>query len=267
MKRYVWYSDTHLNLSVLPLLKRRFIERLNCAGVDGAFITGDISSGLWLESDLKFLAQHSNVPIYFVLGNHDYHHRNVASVHCDVRRLCQQHDNLRWLTQERVITLADDVALIGVEGWYDAMLGDPRLLRWTTDWFMTFDFLHITDMDARIQAWQRMAQESADALAGKLEQALENHKTVYVLTHFPPWKEATRAEGTWTEKFWLPYNANTAMGHAIERVMVNRKKKHVVVLAGHTHIPCQVRVSNTIQCMVARATYFGDVYPEQTIVL
>jgi hypothetical protein len=163
--------------------------------------------------------------------------------------------------------LADDVALIGAEGWYDASLGDPKLLRWTTDWFRTFDFLHLDDMETRVDAWRKMAKASATAIAGRLEKALENHKTVYIITHFPPWKEATRAEGTWTEKFWLPYNTNVAMGQAIERVMDGRKKKRVIVLAGHTHNPCQVRVSNTIQCMVARASYFGDVIPEQTIIL
>ncbi len=267
MKRYVWYSDTHLNLSVLPFMKRRFINRLNNAGADGVFISGDISMGLSLESDLRFLTKHFNGPIYFVLGNHDYHFRHIDSVHADVRRLCYKFPNLHWLTDDPVTTLAEDVALIGTEGWYDAVNGNPSLLRWTSDWALTFDFLHMDNMDERIQCWRKMAQDSAELIAERLEKALEDHKTVYVMTHFPPWKEATRAQGTILEKYWLPYNANVAMGEAIERVMDGRKKKRVIVLAGHTHTPCHIRVTNSVQCMVARASYWGRVRPEETIVI
>jgi len=267
MKRYVWYSDVHLNLSPLPFLKRLFVRRLREARADGVIITGDISTGLGLESDLRFLARHFDGPVYFVLGNHDYHYRYLESVHADVRRVCAQHPNLKWLTDEPVTTLADDVALIGTEGWYDAALGDPDLLRWTTDWALTLDFFQLPDMAARIERWQRMARDSAELVAARLERALVDHRTVYVATHFPPWKEATRDVGTVLEKFWLPYNTNTVMGSAIERVMVGRKKRRVVVLAGHTHSPCQVRVNNVITCQVARASYLGRIHAEETIVL
>jgi Icc protein len=267
MKRYVWYSDTHLNMAALPFMKRLFVRRLQQARADGVIITGDISSGTSLESDLRFLAHAYDGPIYFVLGNHDYHRRHVESVHDDVRRLCQQHPNLHWLTDEPVTTLVDDVALVGTEGWYDAALGDPTLLRWTTDWALTLDFLHLPTMEARLERWRQMSRDSAKLIAERLEQALKHHHTVYVATHFPPWKQATRDEGKLLERFWLPYNTNTAMGEAIEKVMEGRKKRRVVVLAGHTHEPCHVRVSNAITCQVARASYLGQVNAEETIVL
>lgn len=267
MKRYVWYSDTHLNMSPLPFMKRLFVNRLNRSNAAGVFITGDVSDGIWLESDLRFLAKHFKGPIYFVLGNHDYHKRHVQSVHADVRRLCLEHPNLHWLTEEPVISLTPDVALIGTEGWYDAALGNPKLLKWTFDRFLTADFFHLKSMDARIELWRDMAKHAAELIATKLELALETHKTVYIMTHFPPWKEATRSSASWLEQYWLPYNTNAIMGETIERVMEGRKKKRVVVLAGHTHTPCYIRVSNSIECMVARASYWGNVLPEQTIIV
>ena len=268
MKRYVWYSDTHLNMSVLPFLKRLFVSRLNKAGADGVFITGDISSGTGLESDLRYLARHFDGPIYFVMGNHDYHKRHIQSVHADIRRLCQEHSNLYWMTDEGIVSLTEDVALIGTEGWYDAQLGDPKLLRWTSDWYLTFDFFHLDGMPARIEVWREMARTSAKLITQRLTKALETHDTVYVMTHVPPWKEAIRAEGTFFEQYWLPYNTNVAMGQAIEQVMAGqKKKKRVIVLAGHTHTPCHIRVSESIECMVARASYWGSVRPEETIVL
>jgi predicted phosphohydrolase len=267
MKRYAWLSDTHMNLSALPFLKRLHVLGLERMGADGVFITGDVSSGNWIESDLRFLTNHFSGPIYFVLGNHDYHGRHIASVHDDIRRLCQQHSNLIWMTEAGVVSLNEDVALIGAEGWYDAQHGDEGLLKYTTDWFRTFDFLHAGDHSDRISMWRRMASESADRVSRDLEAALQTHKTVYVLTHFPPWKEATRDVGTLMEKFWLPYNTNCVMGEAIERVVDGRRKKRVVVLAGHTHTPCRVRVTNSIECVVAGASYFGKVRPEETVII
>jgi len=267
MKRLAWCSDTHMNLSWFPFLKRLHALNLQKSGADGLLLSGDVSSGRWLESDLRFLAKHFNGPIYFVLGNHDYHGRHIGSVHADVRRICSEHKNLHWLTESPVITLSEKVALIGTEGWYDARHGDPRLLRFTTDWRLTFDFYHANGWEERLVMWRDMARQSAELMEERLIEALEHHKTVYLMTHVPPWKEATRAEGTWMEKFWLPYNTNSILGKRIEKVMEGRKKKRVVVLAGHTHTPCHIRVTNSIECMVARASYFGKVRPEETIVV
>ena len=267
LKRYLWMSDLHMDMSLVPYLKRLHARRISSTGVDGLFITGDISTGLTLESDLKFLARHFDGPIYFVLGNHDYHGRHVDSVHADVRRLCCQFSNLHWMSDTGVVSLNEEVALIGTEGWYDAQAGDPRLLRFTTDWFLTFDFLHLDSMEQRVEVWRDMSRRAAEVIEERLTTALEHHKTVYVLTHFPPWKEATRAVGTLMEGFWLPYNTDVAMGQAIERVAAGRKKKRIVVLAGHTHTPCRIRVSNTVECNVARASYWGWDGPEETIVV
>lgn len=267
MLRYAWLSDTHMNMSVLPFLKRLHLLGIRRAAPDGIFITGDISSGGWIESDLRFLAKNFDGPIYFVLGNHDYHGRHIASVHSDIRRLCDEQKNLVWMTDAGIISLNEDVALIGTEGWYDARLGDPNLLRWTTDWVLTFDFRHMEGHDERLEVWRQMARASSLLVEERLRAALESHKTVYVLTHFPPWKEATRDVGTVMEPFWLPYNTNTVMGEAIERAVDGRRKKRVVVLAGHTHTPCRIRVTNSIECAVARSTYWGSVSPEETIIV
>lgn len=267
MKRFVWFSDTHLNLSVLPFLKRRFVTRLNTAAADGLFLTGDISSGPWLESDLRFLAKHFDGPIYFVLGNHDYHRRYIASVHADLRRLTLEHKNLFWLTDKECMTLSGDVAIVGTEGWYDASLGDPELLKYTTDWFLTFDFLDLNDINERIERWKEMARASVIKIVSALEKAFCGHKTVYLLTHFPPWREATRADGTRLEKLWLPYNTNVVLGDALKEFMKSKLDKRLIVLAGHTHTPCCIRVADNIECNVARASYWGSVNAEETIVI
>lgn len=252
---------------MLPFLKRRFVTRLQASGADGLFLTGDISSGPNLESDLRYLARHYDKPIFFVLGNHDYHGRHLESVHADVRRICAEFPHLHWMTDSGIVELTPEVGLIGTEGWYDAQRGDPELLKFTTDWFLVKDFLSLHNLRERIHTWRRMAEESAARIESRLAEAIERFQTVYVLTHVPPWPEATRAVGTLLERFWLPYNTNVAMGRAIERVMAGRKKRRAVILAGHTHEPHVIQVSRSVTCMVARASYWGQVRPEETIVV
>ncbi|NBW06425.1 MAG: hypothetical protein EBR82_00175 [Caulobacteraceae bacterium] len=267
MKRYAWCSDIHMDISWLPFLKRLYAMNLERAGADGLFLTGDVSSGPFIESDLAFIAKHFKGPVYFVLGNHDYYGRHIESVHDDVRRVCRKHSNLHWMTDQDIVSLEEDVALIGTEGWYDGRLGLPDHLRWTLDRAVVIDFFHMSSMEERIEAWRAMADRSADIIGERLERALQTHKTVYILTHFPPWGEATTASGTKQADFWLPYNTNFTLGQRIEEVMQGRKKKRCIVLAGHTHYPCRVRVSNSVECMVARAKYFGEIRPEETLVV
>jgi hypothetical protein len=73
------------------------------------------------------------------------------------------------------------------------------------------------------------------------------------MTHFPPWKEATRYEGSFLEKYHLPYNVNLGLGKTIENIMADRKKRNVTVLAGHTHQAEFIRVSRNINCQVGQA--------------
>lgn len=254
-RRYLWYSDTHLN-GAWPWTLSKFASRISAERPDGVFLTGDISSGRKLCRDLAFLADRIPCPIYFVLGNHDYHFRSIRGVHQDVRQLCSERPNLVWMTDAGVVSLNEDVALIGTEGWYDAAHGDPYFLRYMMEWFAVLDFVPLT-WEERLAAFRRMAGESADLVGRLLEEAFREHKEVYLLTHFPPWREADRAHGTAMEWLWLPYNSNDAMGRRIEEVAREHKKRRITVLAGHTHSECTLRVRKNVECRVAPAKYRG----------
>ena len=255
--KYLWYTDTHLD-KVTPWTKYMFARHLGRENPKGIFLTGDISNGRQTVSDLELLSTHVACPIYFVLGNHDYHWSSREKTHDNIRKLCQKRPNLIWMTEAGVRELNEEVAVIGTEGWYDADDGKAAYLQFTFDWFLTEDFRKLPDMEARIQAWRDLADKSAVDLADKLEKAIDQgYKNVYVLTHVPPWKEATRDVGTFMEKFWLPYNCNLHLGRGIEKVMANHKKRNVTVLAGHTHCPLHIHVSRNVECSVGSAHYIG----------
>jgi 3',5'-cyclic-AMP phosphodiesterase len=263
--KYFWYTDTHLD-KVMPWKKYSFIKFLEKENPTGIILTGDISNGLKLEDDLSLIAEAVSCPIYMVVGNHDYHGSSIEKTHDKIRNLCSKYANLIWLTEAGVIHINDEVAFIGTEGWYDAENGNPDYLRFTLDWFLIDDFRKLPNMDARIKAWRKLAEESGAHITKLLEKALEQkYKTIYIWTHFPPWKEATRDIGTFMEKFWLPYNCNVHLGRAIEKVMENHKKKNVFVGCGHTHTDCWIHINRSIECKVNAAKYYNFIRNEEII--
>lgn len=263
--KFLWYTDTHLD-KVTPWKKFNFIKYLQFENPKGIILTGDISNGRNTCDDLSRIAEAVPCPIYFVLGNHDYHWSSIEKTHDNIRELCKKYSNLIWMTEAGVVHITDEVAFIGTEGWYDAEEGKPEYLKVTFDWFLVENFRKLPDMQARIKAWRKMAKDSGDQIEDLLEKAIEQkYKNVYVLTHVPPWKEATRDVGTLMEKFWLPYNTNLHLGRSIEKVMAEHKKKHVTVLAGHTHTDCWIHVSRNIECKVNKAKYYDSVRNEEHI--
>jgi len=263
--KYLWYTDTHLD-KVAPWTLVGFIQRCVREKPKGIFLTGDISSGILTIWHLKLLATFIKCPIYFVLGNHDYHFSSFTETHNRIRELCKQHSNLIWMTDADVIGLNEETCIIGTEGWYDATYGNHKWLNWTFDWLFTKEFRDLPNLEARVRAFRGLADESCDIIASKLERALElGYKNVYILTHFPPWKEATRDEGTLLAPYFLPYNTNIRLGQTIERIMDGRKKRHVTVLAGHTHTDAWIQVARNIECKVNRAKYYDHLRNEEHI--
>lgn len=263
---YLWYTDLHLD-KIFPWTFVRFIRHIIKVNPKGVFLTGDISNGWLLPYHLRILVNFIKCPIYFVLGNHDLHFSSIDKVHGKIRSLCKEFSNLIWLTEADVIGLNDEVAIIGAEGWYDAELGNPNYLRATLDWFLTKDFRQLPTWNDRINAFRKLSDESVVILEKKLEEAIkQKYKTVYILTHIPPWKNATNYEGTFFERYHLPYNVNLRLGKMIERFAMN-KDMNIVVCAGHIHSDRWIRVANNIECKVNKAKYYGLIRKEEHIFL
>jgi len=266
-KKYLWLTDLHLD-TLMPWNLVKFIWHIIQEQPAGIFLTGDISNGLLTPFHLNLLANFIKCPIYFVIGNHDYHFSSLEKMHDKLRMLCKKHPHLIWMTESEPIPLNDEAVLIGTEGWYDAKGGKPNYLRLTFDWFMVKNFRKLPNMQERIKVWEEMAQKSAEDIAKKLNNAIDQgYKTIYILTHIPCWKEATRDVGTFLEKFWLPYNVNSYMGQALEKIMEEHKKRHAIVLSGHTHTPLSIHVSRNIECRVGNAHYIGIFRPDENILI
>lgn len=262
-RRYIWHTDTH----IWPWDRFKFLNSILDSKSCAVFLTGDISNSAWsCLKDLEFLGKRAGRPIYFVLGNHDYHFSNIEFVHKEIRRLCSKYKNLIWLTEANIISLNEEVAIIGQEGWYDARSGNQNYLKYTIDWLLISEFRKLPSMKERIEKFQELANQSAINLSYKLELALENHKTVYLLTHFPCYLEANRTRSFLSEKFWEPYNTNFALGKSLETIMGKNKKRNLIILSGHTHCSINIHVSQNIECRVGKGAYH-TINEEQIIII
>jgi len=256
-QKYLWFSDIHLNKSSI-LNKIRFFKLINKENPKGIFLTGDISQGLKLSFHLKIMSAIINCPIYFVLGNHDFHFSSIEKINEKMRKICSIHNNLIWMPNVDTVKLSKTTALIGVDGWYDAGIGNPEFLKFTTDWILIKEFRSLPSINERVAKWREIAKNSADEAEIKINKAIsEGYKKIYLLTHYPPWKEATRDVGTIMEKFWLSYNTNLTLGKRIKKVMSKHNKVRLTVLSGHTHDQSIIWVRKNVQCIVNDSNYLS----------
>lgn len=250
--KYLWLTDCHTKI----VDRFRLLNAVLQSRPYGVFLTGDMSEGFAFLSDLEFLGKKIGRPLYFVLGNHEFWGSSFEKTYNGVRALCQQYKNLIWLDEAGIVPLNEQTACIGIGGWYDARTGNPDYLKYTFDWWAIKDFRQLPNMKARIEKFRAIADESAKIITARLEEAIETYKVVYLLTHYPPYVEADRANNWISEKFYEPYNTNVVLGQAIDKVMEKHKKRYLHILCGHTHSPVQIVRSRNVECRVGRGSYY-----------
>ena len=96
MDRLAWLTDIHLNFvpeSRLDALCRAIRD----AGADAVLLGGDIGEAPDVEDYLEDLDARLGLPIYFVLGNHDYYRGAIARVRAGIATLCARSPRLVYL--------------------------------------------------------------------------------------------------------------------------------------------------------------------------
>lgn len=257
---YIWLTDTHTKFLGRYKLLNTILDHKSI----GVFLTGDISEGFSFLSDLAFLGRKIGRPLYFVHGNHELWGTSFAKLHHGIRKLTAQYSNLIWMEDAGIIPLNEETCLIGNSGFYDARIGNKDYIKYTFDWWAIEDFRKLPTMNARIDLMRSLADDSAKSLSSKLEEAVETYKTVYLLTHYPPFRECHRASGWISDKFYEPYNTNFVLGQALEKVMAKYKKRQLIILSGHVHMNMTVHVSRNITCHVGKGSY-SSISDEQII--
>jgi UDP-2,3-diacylglucosamine pyrophosphatase LpxH len=254
-KKFLWYTDLHLS-SAFPWAKRTMYHAINRENASGLFITGDISS-FFLRYHLEELAKHINCPIYFITGNHCNFILGFQKTKDMLNELCDKYPNLHWMEREGVLELADDVGIIGTQGWYDLSLGDMKYIKWTFDWYMIPELKELS-WEQRFEYCRKMSLDSADFIEKQLKIALEKYRTIYMLTHFPVSAECTNDQETMFGKYWLPYNVNHELGERVKNIMSEHKKRILLILQGHTHQQAVAHLARNVLSFTGKASYWGQ---------
>lgn len=257
-KKIAWLTDIHLNF-LKPTERVQFYNRVAETDADKILITGDIAEAKDVCEILSEFSEHVNIPIYFVLGNHDYYFCSVANVRENIRALCQKNSKLIWLGKPEIIVLSNDTVLLGHDGWADARYGD-------------FDHSSVSLNDSRLiaelyqafllnkSALKNEMQKLADADAKILEQTLMNAitvniKKVVIATHVPPVPECSWHKDRLSDENWLPYFASKATGDVILNVAQHHRDIHFLVLCGHTHTAASVKLFDNLEIKAGGAQY------------
>jgi predicted MPP superfamily phosphohydrolase len=261
LKSIVWLTDIHLNF-VHSYDLEEFYTKIKDHAPTALFITGDIGEANDVFIFLEQLAIMSSAPVYFVLGNHDYYGGSIAGVRKEARKLTESDSDIYWMPARGVVELSEKSAVVGVDGWGDGRLGTPETSQiYLNDWACIKELMHKspqsigTHLYERIPALNRLGDEEAEALKPLLEEALTKYDKVFVLTHVPPWKEATWHCGAHSEPDWLPWFSCAAVGDVILELSHEYPDKEIVVLCGHTHGYGVSKISTNVTAYTGAAQY------------
>jgi predicted MPP superfamily phosphohydrolase len=232
--RLAWVTDIHLNFVDEKLLSS-FCRTIADIGTSALIIGGDIAEAPSIEQYLKILEEKLEIPIYFVLGNHDFYRSSIRRVRVKVTELARRSKHLTYLTAEGVVELTPTTGLVGHDGWADARLGDYERSKVFLNDYMLIDELSGLTARGRRQQLELLGDEAAAHFREHLPAALERYRRLYVLTHVPPFREAAWHKGGLANDEWLPHFSSGVVGETLREIVGQHTDCNVTVLCGHTH--------------------------------
>lgn len=249
MKRLLWISDAHLD-HLSPRAGRGWFEMVGSSEADMLLIGGDLTVAPLLTDALQKIACRFAGTVVFVAGNHDYYGADTSKIRA---ALAEIDDVITFEPGCRAepLLLGPDTFLCGSGGWGDARAG--RI----TDQIMPLpDEAHITDLCTRNLSLRlgQLGCLSARHLLRQLTMVPPTARHVIILTHVPPWAEATWQSGhpSFEEaqaRFCWEFG-----GRTIRRFARNRPETRFTVLCGHSH-GGGVWISRNITCHTAASCY------------
>jgi Icc-related predicted phosphoesterase len=252
--RVGWLTDIHLNF-VTPRERSRFYALICEAQLDAILLGGDIGEADSVIQRLAEIEDSLGIPIYFVLGNHDFYNGSIAGVREAVMRQAAASRWLRWLPTSGVVPLTDKTALVGHDSWADGRLGDFfRSEVMLNDYVLIAELRGLTKPE-RYAKLNALGDEAAEFLGQRVSEALSQPRNVVVLTHVPPFRESSWHEGRISDDDYLPHFACRAVGERLAAIMRDRPDSTMKVFCGHTHSPGFARVLSNLEVFTGGAQY------------
>ncbi len=252
--RVAWATDIHLNHASSEQVERFYAEVL-AADSDILLLGGDIGEAPTVAGYLRFLEERLRMPIYFVLGNHDFYQGSIVTMRKRAKVLSRESQWLRWLPATDVVPLTSETGLIGHDGWSDGRFGDVQSSRVVLNDYIQIQELRGLSKPQLIARLHALGDEAADYLEDVLTRALARFAKVILVTHVPPFREACLYQGRPGNSAWLPHFTDKAVGDTLRIIMSTRPNQKLTVLCGHTHHAAEIDVLPNLTVIVGAAVY------------
>lgn len=258
MSHYAWATDVHLDF--LKGDQRRliaFAESLVERNPTGILLTGDVSVAHQLVFHLSAVERVVQRPIYFVLGNHDYYGSGIEEMRKSMHQLSNISPFLKYMPTLAYQALSPSTALVGHDGWYDALYGDWQGSKFEmTDWQLIHDFRQVNgDKSTIVSLARKLARDAVLHVQAGIKQAVRYHKHVIVLTHFPPFREAHVHQGRTGDDHAQPWFTSRMMGDMLLDASRAYPNVKFTVLSGHTHGKWSGKIAENLMVHVGGAEY------------
>lgn len=230
------------------------IGRFVAEGQDVLLVAGDISIGTKFPHQFEQFCRGAQIPVYFVLGNHDFWKAEESTVRENAAKFPG------YLDTAGVVELAPGLGLVGRTGWYDTLSGNPFTSPiQVDDWRLIPKLQGLWAerylLSKHCKAW---SEEEAEKARPVLIEAAQRFPNVIFVTHFPCftaacWDDLGNLDTE--ERGWRPWSINTTMGHLIDEVVTAHPKTQFTVLHGHTHGGGRKQLRDNLTCISGWATY------------
>jgi hypothetical protein len=248
LMKLAWLTDPHLNFigpSEIDALAQSLRGR-----ADAALITGDIGEADSFAGLLSRFAASAELPLWFVLGNHDAYRGSLSGMRAAARTVPG------WLPLLKPIPIGEGTVLVGHDGWYDARLGDPEGSPVQLNDFYLIKELAGLSRAALLTACRRLGDQAALEVDRQFTGAIATGaRTIVFATHVPPWAEACWHEGKISDAAWLPWFTCLAIGQVLDRTAAAHPEIAFLVLCGHTHGAGRARRAANLEVVTGGATY------------
>lgn len=258
--KLIWLTDTHLNF-LEQSERMAFYKSIIDCHANGVVITGDIAESGSIVDLLKELVRAIQIPIYFVLGNHDFYFSGVEQVKKEIKDLSKEESLLFYLSANQPICLTNEVILLGQDGWADGRYGDFSSSRVALNDSHLISELFQAKLLSRKHLLAEM-QYFADADAKQLQLDLElsiktyKPKTIVIATHVPPFKEASLFEGKQSDWRFQPFFSCKVIGDLLLDVADNNPQIEFLALCGHTHHKAEYEPKTNLKILVGHSEYY-----------
>jgi len=266
--KIAWMTDIHLDCTGNVYEK---LLNLAEAGRDCEcfIITGDITVAPFLKSHLQMIEDALQKPFYFVLGNHDYYFSDIMQTRREVVEFSRKLSFSKYLSAIKYVRLSPETALVGHDGWYDALngnaFGSDVLMN---DWVRISDFSsairgsaggRMIDKGVIVQISRSICAASVKHIAEGIKAAVrDKHTNIIVATHVPPFKESYNSiekHRGMDAAFALPWYTSRTMGDTLMAAANAYPEIKFTILSGHAHSHYDEYLKNNLNVRVGKSAY------------